>query len=515
MALDPTDELTGTQNETQSKFGRLKGVMARPSKDEILEGNVLLVMFKLGWPIMLATLFRTLYNLADAFWLGRQVGDAAKFSVAASSQAWTVIFIVMSIEIGFGVAALALISQYTGSKRYDKAAEYAGQLYFIVIVLSTLLGLIGYFGTPYLMDVITGTGTDAPELAYYGTQYLQIIFIGMPFMFLFFVFMFILRGWGDNVTPMKIMITTSLLNVIIDPFLILGSGHVLTFGPWTFSIPTIFGYSVPSMGIRGAAIATVSLQGIASVYSVFLMFSGRVGLKVKFHHMKPDIEKIKKFFKVGIPASAGRFGSAAGFLMMWAILYRLPNTGTVGAAYGAGNKILSIMFLVIGGVCMAMSTMVGQSLGADLTERTEEIARKGLIVVTVLMTVIAVGVLFTRNLLIGIILPGEEDVIATGAKFLLIYSLSIPFFGIYEGVSHLFGGSGHTVHQMALDLTRIWALRIVFVFLLAIVMGMQETGFWIGMALSNVIAAGIALVLYSKGWWKKKIIHDKPKVPLQ
>ncbi len=504
MTKDPMDD-----KKPDNRYQRLKSLMARPGKDEILEGNILLVLFKLGWPIMIASFFRTLYNLADAIWLGRLPGEAAKYSVAASSQAWSVIFIIMSIEIGFGVAALALVSQYTGSRNYKKAAEYAGQLYFIVIVLSTILAIIGYFATPYLMNILTGTGPDAPYLAHYGTQYLQITFIGMPLMFLFFAFMFILRGWGDNVTPMKIMITTSLLNVIVDPFLILGSGHVLSFGPWDITIPTFFGYPIPSMGIRGAAIATVSIQGLAAIYSLYLMFAGKVGLKVKLHHLVPDFSKIKKFFKVGIPASAGRFGSAAGFLILWAIVYRLPDAGTVGAAYGAGNKILNIMFLVIGGVCMAMSTMVGQSLGADMKKRTEQVAKTGLITLTILMTVIAAGVLLTRNLIIGFIVPGQEDVINSGAQFLFIYGLSIPFFGIYEGVSHLLGGSGHTFQQMMLDLTRIWALRLVLVFVLAILLGLNDTGFWIGMAMSNVAAAGIAIALYSKGWWKEKIIEEK------
>ncbi len=499
-----------THRKGDGNYKRLKGIMSRPSKDEILEGNIILVMFKLGWPIMVASLFRTLYNLADTIWLGRLPGELAEYSVAASSQAWSVVFIVMSLEIGFGVAALALISQYTGARKYDKAAEYAGQLYFIVITLGTILAMIGYLITPYLMNILTaGAGADAPYLALYGTQYLQITFIGMPLMFMFFAFMFILRGWGDNVTPMKIMIVTSVLNVIVDPFLILGSGHVLNIGPWSFTIPPFFGYEIPQMGVRGAAIATVSIQALAAIYSIYLMFSGKVGLKVKLHHLKPDFTKIKKFFKVGVPASFGRLGSATGFLVLWAIVYRLPNAGTVGAAYGAGNKVLNIMFLVIGGVCMAMATMVGQSLGADLKDRAEEIAQKGIIALVILMTVTAVGVLLTRNLIIQFIIPGKEDVISSGAEFLLIYSLSIPFFGIYEGVSHLLGGSGHTKQQMILDLTRIWALRIVLVFIFAIVLEMHDTGFWIGMAGSNIIASGAAVILYKKGWWKERIIDEK------
>ncbi len=507
--MENHEESDKDQDSSQGNYKRLKGIMARPSKDQILEGNIVLVMFKLGWPIMVASMFRTLYNLADTLWLGRLPGDASVFAVSAASQAWSVIFIIMSLEIGMGVAALALISQYTGSKRFDKATQYAGQMYFLAIVLSLVLATIGYIATPHLLRALTaGAGEDAHLLTEYGTQYLRIIFIGMPFMFMFFVFMFILRGWGDNVTPMKIMITTSLLNLIVDPFLILGSGHVFNVWSYTITIPTFFGYQIPQMGIRGAAIATVSIQGLAAAISLYLMFTGKVGLKVKPHHLKPDMSKIKKFFKVGIPASLGRLGSAAGFLVLWAIVYRLPEAANVGAAYGAGNKVLNIMFLVIGGVCMAMATMVGQALGADMKERAEQVAKTGMMAMIILMTVIAVGVMLSSRHIIAFIIPGQDEVISSGARFLLIYSISIPFFGIYEVVSHLMGGSGHTVQQMVLDLTRIWAFRITIVFILAIVMGMNATGFWIGMSASNIIAAGVALFLYSKGWWKEKIIED-------
>jgi len=486
--------------------------MKKPDKDEILEGNILVVMFKLGWPIMMATFLRTLYSLADTFWLGRLPGELAEFAVAASSQAWSVVFVIMSVEIGFGVAALALISQYTGSRDYKKASEYAGQLYFVVIVFSAILGAIGYFATPYLMDILVGTGPDAPYLAYYGTQYLQITFMGMPFMFLFFAFMFIMRGWGDNVTPMKIVAITSILNIIIDPILILGSGYELVLGPLEITIPTIFGYSIPMLGVRGAAIASVISRGIAAFYSIYLMFAGKVGMKVEFSYLFPDFEKIKKIFTVGIPASFGRLGSSTGFLVLWAIVYRLPDTSTVAAAYGAGNKILNIMFLVMGGMTMAIATMVGQSLGADMTKRAENTARKGMIALTIMMSVLAAGLFVSSDQLIRILVPGQEGVIESGAQFLMIYSLSIPFFGIFRAISQILGGSGHTVQQMGLDLARIWALRLVIVYVFALLIGMHDIGFWIGMSASNFVAAGVAFVVYSKGWWKEKII-DKESSP--
>jgi len=500
--------MTDDPSTLKNVYKKLKQKMGRPSKDEILEGNTIGVMFKLAWPIMVATFLRTLYNLVDTIWLGRLPAEEARYSVTAASQAWSVVFIIMSVEIGMGIAALALISQYTGAKKYDKASEYAGQLYFLVIVLSIVLGVIGYFTSPILLEVLTGP--ESAELAAYGTSYLQIIFMGIPAMFLFFAFMFILRGWGDNITPMKIVAVTSVLNMVIDPILIFGSGAVINLGPVSFTVPTIFGYSIPKMGLEGAAYATIGTRALGAIYSFYLMFSGKLGIELKLSYLIPDFTKIKHFIKIGIPAASGRFFSALGFLILWGIIYRLPNPDVAGAAYGAASRILNITFLVVGGVTMAMSTMVGQSLGADMIERTEKVTRTGLIALAGLTSVIAVMIFLTRNILMGFIVPENPEVISSGAEFLFIFSLSMPFFGIFRGITDILGGSGHTTQKMVLDLSRIWAFRLLFVFILALVIGMDSTGVWIGMAISNVVAAGVGFFVYSMGWWKEKVIHDEP-----
>ncbi|MBS3817113.1 MAG: MATE family efflux transporter [Candidatus Thermoplasmatota archaeon] len=471
----------------------LKTRMKRPGKDEMLEGSVISVMFKLGWPMMVATFLRTLYNLVDTFWLGHLPDkEAARLSVTAVGQAWTFVFMMMSLGIGFGVAALALVSQHTGSRDFEEAERDAGQLYLIAIVFSIVVGIIGYFATPTMLDILTGTGESAPQLAHYGTMYLQIIFLGLPFMFLFFAFTFVLRGWGDTITPMKITAVSVGLNMVVDPLLIFGVGPL------------------PMLGIRGAAIATVSTRGIGTILGMYLLFSGKLGLELKLSYLKPDLAKIKKFLDIGIPASLGRFGSSIGFIILWAIIYRLPNPEVAGAAYGVGNRILNITFLVMGGLAMAMSTMVGQSLGADDEERAEEVTKKGIWAIVILMMLFAVTIFALRNVVIGVFMPGNEEVIEAGGDFLMIFALAMPFFGVFRGVTSILGGSGHTKQQMALSLSRLWGLRLPLVFLFGIYLSLHANGVWLGMALSNVIASGVALVVYKMGWWKEKVIEDKP-----
>ena len=346
-----------------------------------------------------------------------------------------------------------------------------------------------------MLDILTGTGESAADLAHYGTMYLQIIFLGLPFMFLFFAFTFVLRGWGDTVTPMKITAIAVTLNMIVDPLLIFGVGPL------------------PMLGIRGAAIATITTRGVGTIYGMYLLFKGKLGLELELSYLKPDLSKIKKFLDIGIPASLGRFGSSIGFIILWAIIYRLPNPEVAGAAYGVGNRILNITFLVMGGLAMAMSTMVGQSLGADDEERAEEVTKKGILAIVSLMALFAVVIFALRNYLIGGFMPGNKEVIKAGADFLMIFALAMPFFGVFRGVTSILGGSGHTKQQMVLSLSRLWGLRLPLVFLFAIGLAFHAEGVWLGMALSNVIACGFALFVYKMGWWKEKVIEEKPTAP--
>ncbi len=471
----------------------LKDKMGKPGKDEMLEGSVITVMLKLAWPLMISSFLMTLYNLVDTIWLGRLPGDEATYSVGAMGMSWSIVFLMMGLGMGFGVAALALISQHTGARMFEEANRDAGQMYMLSILFSLFVGVIGYFATPYILDFLTGSGEEAAELAYYGTQYLQIIFLGLPFMFMFFSFSFILRGWGDTITPMLITAVSVSVNIFLDPILIFG------FGP------------IPKMGIQGAAIATVATRGMGAMIGLYLLFKGNLGIRLKLSYMVPDLSKIKKLVAIGLPASLGREGSAFGFVLIWYFINRLPNQEVAAAAYGAGNRILNITFLVMGGLAMAMSTMVGQSLGADMKERAEEVAKKGLTLLFGLMGIIAITLFIFRNILIAFIIPGAPDVIAEGGNFLMIFALAMPFFGVFRGITGILEGSGHTVQQMILSISRLWALRIPLAYVFAFVLGWYSSGIWFGMALSNVIGSGLALLTYSTGRWKKKVIDKKPR----
>ncbi|MFW6176202.1 MAG: MATE family efflux transporter [Thermoplasmatota archaeon] len=466
-------------------FQTLKSRMGKASKEEILEGNIVPTLFKLGWPVMISSLLQTMYNLIDTFWIGRLPKEEAELSVAAIGLSWPYVFLMISVGLGFGVAGLAMVSQHIGAKRIKEANEDVGQFYLIIFIFSLVFSVIGYLTSPLFLELLTGGSPAVP----YGIDYLRIIFLGIPFMMITVAFTFILNGYGDTITPMLLMVVSIVINVILDPFLIFG---------W---------YSFPAMGIAGAALATVIARFIGSLIALYMLFRGIDDLKLKLKYMKPNGKKIRKFFKIGLPASFSRIADSTGFIILVGLIAALPSAENALAAYTIGNRIINIVFLILGGLGVAISTMIGQSLGADKIDRAVEVTKKGISLMVILMVIVSIFQFLLRDVLISIFIPDSKEVIRIGADFLAILAVGGPFFALFSGIAAVFDGSGHTTQQMALSLTRLWLLRIPLVYLLAFYFGWNYLGAWWGMVFSNIIGAIFAFGLFKKGLWKEKIIE--------
>ncbi len=458
--------------------------MKIPEK-EILEGKILRVILALGWPVMVSSLLEIGYNMADTFWVGRWgSGNNAMNAIAAMQIAWPLIFVMISIAAGFAIAGISLISQYTGAGNVEKASESVGQLISLGIIMGIVLAILGIFATPYLLRIMH----VAPQVGKYAYQYMFIIFLGLPFIFIASIFIFSLRSYGDSITPMIVNGIGVGINIVIDPIFING----------------LFGF--PELGVIGAALATVLTSGISAGIALYLLFRGISGLRIKPRYLKIKWEFARKIFRIGLPASAGQFSSAIGiFILMW-IIASLPNSTVALAAYGVGDRIIDVAFIVINGIGMGMATVIGHSLGARKYRRAREAFNATVKVTFLILAVETLTIVIFRNQLVAFFIPHNPEVIEEGAKFLLIFSAGIPFFGIITTVEGLYQGSGYTIPLMVIDMVRLWGFRVLLSYLLGILFGYGSTGVWAGMALSNIFSAMLALGFYFSGTWKRRVI---------
>ncbi len=449
--------------------------------DEILSGGVVKVLFMLGWPMMVTSFLQSTYNLADTYWVGQLGPTEGAQGIAAVSMVWPVVWFMLSFGQGLGMAGIALISQYTGAKKHKRANDIAGQVFFFYTAFSVVLGAMGFFLAPYIIGVM-GPGGDVNQMA---IQYIRVIFVGLPFMFTMLAFSFLLRGYGDTKTPMYVQGASVVLNIILDPIMIYG-------------IP---GIEYSGFGFIGVAYATFISRFFASIVGFYLLFGGKVGIKLGLEKLKPVYEDIKQIVKVGLPSSIGMSGSALGFIVIMSLVARV-GSGTVPlAALGVGNRVTSMIFVIINGLAIALSTMVGQNLGNGNVARADKTAKAAIALMAAILTVASVIIWIIREPLIAAFTENAA-VIKEGGRFLGIFAFFMPFFGVFRAVTSVYNGSGHTKYSMGLSLLRLWGLRVPLLATLVFIVGLGSTGIWLAMGLSNFIGGLTALGFFYWGKWK-------------
>lgn len=445
-------------------------------RELILKGNMRKVIFTLSLPIMLNNLIHTVYNITDTYFIARIGND----EVAGVQFVWPLIFLVMSFGMGMSGATSALISQYIGANRQEKAKKAAGQVITLLMGLSVVLGIIGFFSAEFVVAKMGATGT----LLENGVTYLKVMYLGMPMTFLMFAFNAIKQGQGDTVSPLKIGGLSVVTNIILDPIFIF----------------------VLDLGIFGAAIATVIATGAFAIYGIVSCFSSTQSLKISLEDLKPNKEVMMQIVKVGLPSSAGQATAAFGFTILNVFLVDF-GTNTL-TAFAIGNRISSLIMMPAMGIGSALSTVVGQNLGADDVKRAKHAVRESVFQCTVML--LAGGLLlfpFSESIVKQF--AKNPEVVQSGTEYLKMLFISIPLMGYFQILVGVFQGSGHTVSAMVLMIGRLWGLRIPMVMFLSRYASFGASSIWYAMILSNALICLVGLGIYLTGKWQHKVIKGR------
>ncbi|MFH1850689.1 MAG: MATE family efflux transporter [archaeon] len=450
----------------------------------LTEGSIVKALITLAVPIVLGNILQTAYQLTDTFWVGRLGVEA----VAAVSLSFPIIFLLISLGGGFAIAGTILVAQYKGKKEQYNVDHIAAQTMIMVLILSTALSTVGYFLSE---PIIKFMGADPAVLAG-AVSYLRISFIGVIFLFGYFVFQSLMRGVGDVKTPMIIVLGTVLLNLILDPLFIFG------FGP------------IPAFGVSGAAMATIGTQGIAAILGIIMLFSGKYGVHLKTKHLKPDFAIIRKMFKLGFPASIEQSTRALNFTIMTLLV---ASFGTLAvASYGIGFRILSFVIIPAMGLSMANSTLVGHNMGAGKIERAVKTSQVSSLLAFMTLTVVGILLFVFAAPIAGTFIPSDMEVIQMSSVFIRIMALTFGFIGVQQVLTGTLQGSGNTVLSMTLSIATSWVINFPLAYILSKHSSLGIDGLWWSFPISNVFGATILYVAYRNGSWKSKKITEEFKI---
>ena len=443
------------------------------SRDEfdLTSGDVGPPLFYLSLPIVVTNLLQTAYNLADTFWIGQYSTEA----LAAISFAFPMVFLIISLGMGLAVAGSILVAQYTGAGEEAEAEYAASQTVGFAALVSVIVGAVAYV---FVGDILALLGPE-PDVLPLATAYMEIISLGIFFMFGFLVFISLMRGYGDTITPMLVMLGSVVLNIVLDPLLI--------FGWWIF----------PQWGIEGAAIATVFTRGLALVVGLWIMITGRRGVRIRPRDVVPDLAYGRRLVRIGVPASVEGPGQAVAINLLMFIVGTF--TTPVVAAFGIGVRVFSVIFLPAIAVSRGVETMAGQNIGAGNYDRAALTAGVAARTTFVVLAVAGVVTYLFADPIVGLF-TDDAEVIEVGATFLRYVAPSFGFIGIMRSYNGGFRGAGKTLTAAAIAVTMLGGIRLPIAWIASGLMG--PPGVWISFLISNVLGAVIAYLWFRRGTWR-------------
>lgn len=452
--------------------------MKQNRKELILNGNIYRVLLTLSIPLMVNSMIQTMYNLVDGIW----VSKISSVHFAATSFVFPVNFLFIALGIGLSVAGTSILSQLVGAGREELGRKYTTQIIAASVLLSVVFALAGVILSPYIIKSMGGTG----DILKYGNIYLRITFLELPFIFLFFNINSVKNAQGDTLTPTILSGISALLNMVLDPI------FIFTFG-W---------------GVAGAAWATVLSRALLAGYGAKIIFDKNNILRPEFKNFKFEKNILNEIIKVGLPATIGQSGAAFGFIILNGFIVSY-GTATM-AAFGMVNRITSLIMQPAMGIGAALTAVIGQNIGAGRIDRSKEAFNKASFLTLSMGIVGCIFLLVFNEPLVTFFIQSKDDpeVITHGITYMAYVAYTMPLMGMLSVFQGVFQGSGHTRHSMAMEVGRLWLVRIPMILLFKNYTQLGSTGIWIAMSASNLIVDIYGYYIYKKDSWSQGILNS-------
>lgn len=444
---------------------RLRWLFESQAHLDLTSGRIVRPLTLLALPVVVTNLIQTSYTLVDTFWLAGYSTTA----LASISLAFPLAFLLLALGFGLPIAGSIHVAQAVGGDDEREAGFVAAQTTTVALAFAVLVGAVAFLGVEHLV----GLFDVVPAVARQTTLYLQLLSLGLPATTGFIAYSALMRGSGNTMTPLAVMVGTIALNVALDP-------------------PLIFGWGpLPELGVLGAGASTVFARVVGTVVGMWLLFGSEKGFEVSARQFVPDPVWVRRLVRTGAPTSLEETGRAISNTLLLVAVGTFSTA--VVAGYGLGLRLLSMVFLTTTGVAKGVETMTAQSVGAEKVDRAARVNYLAAGLLFVVMSVIAIESWVVARPLMALF-TSDPAVVDTATTMTRWVAPTFGCMGVMRAFVGGFRGIGRTTVAAAIVLSVLGVVRLAVAF--AGIGPLGPTAIWLALAVSNAVGALLALAWF-------------------
>lgn len=451
--------------------------MPRTSTRDLTDGAIAPTLLVFALPILAGNVLQSLSGSVNAVWVGRFLGEEA---LVATANANNIMFFLIGSVFGIGMASTILVAQAMGAKDMARARRVIGTSASFFGAISLVVAAAGL---PLARHILAWMGTPEASLPL-AEAYLKVIFLAVPFLYMFAFISAVLRGAGDTRTPFVFLALVVVIDIIVNPLLIFG------IGPF------------PAMGIAGSASATLVANALSLGGLLAWLRWRRHPLWIPREERRaylPDPAIVRALVVKGVPMGLQMILVSLAMLVMISMVNALGVD--TASAYGATLQLWTYVQMPAMAVGAACTSMAAQNVGAGRWDRVEGTTRAGMAFNLLLTGAFIAPLLLFGPQILSLFLPPGSPSIAIGQHINLIAIWSFLFFGVTFVVSGVVRSTGAVVPPLLILGLALWGIRVPFASLLQPVLG--DDAIWWSFPASAACAMVMSLAYYRWGRWRE------------
>ncbi len=395
------------------------------------EGTIWKILLRFAFPLFLGGLFQQLYNTVDSWVVGYFCGDNA---LAAVSSAGSLCFLLVGFFQGVFMGGSVIISHRYGAQDQNGVEKAIHTIVVFSLFMGAALSILGVIFTPSILRWMATPDNVMTN----SVLYFRIYCSGLLALVLYNTATGIFQALGDSRHPLYYLIFSSLVNVVLDFLFVAGF----------------------DLGVSGAALATVISQLLSAVLAFSHLMSGKFLVRIRLRKLRPDGRILRQVLRMGLPSGVQNSVIALANVVVQSNINMFGDNAMAGC--GSYSKIEGFVFLPIMSLTMAMTTFVGQNLGAGKPDRAHQCARTGILMTLIFSEFIGILFFVFAPQLIGLFSTTPE-VLAFGVQQARVETLFYFLLAFSHGCASILRGAGRPMAPMVIMLF-VWCLfRIIYI----------------------------------------------------